>query len=121
MSLYRRQDFQDPNTELEGLQNLPLDGKAVVRAMLQAPSAAGWMKLAGGTVPQKSFRTMRGLSADKGISTIHDYINAHISTNSDGTTIEGAGTLIVEKVAKNSVSGSLANEQLCEGPNRLLE
>ena len=67
------------------------------------------MQLAGSSVPQKAFRTMRGLLADKGINTIHEYLNSTLAQNSDGTAIEGAGTLFSEKVAKNTVSGNLAN------------
>ena len=52
---------------------------------------------------------MRGLSADKGINTIHEYLNSTLEQNSDGTAIEGAGTLVSDKVAKNTVSGNLAN------------
>jgi hypothetical protein len=109
MALYQRQDFQDLNTVLEGMQTLPLNGKAVVSEMLTAQSAAGWLQLAGRSVPQKAFRTMRGLSADKGINTIHEYINSALATNLDGTTIDGAGTLISEKVARNTISGGIAN------------
>ena len=109
MALYKRPDFQALNTVLEGLQTLPLNGKAVVLEMFTATSAAGWMQLAGNTIPQKAFRTMRGLSADKGINTIHEYLNSRLATNADGTQISGAGTLISEKVAKNTVKGDLAN------------
>ena len=41
VALYRRTDFQDLNTLLEGLQVIPLDGKTVVKEMLSARSAAG--------------------------------------------------------------------------------
>jgi hypothetical protein len=109
MALYQRQDFQTLNTVLEGLQTLPLDGKAVVLEMFTAASAAGWMQLAGSSIPQKAFRTMRGLSADKGINTIHEYLNSRLATNSDGSQIDGAGTLISEKVAKNTVHGNISN------------
>ena len=80
-----------------------------MREMLTAPSAAGWMQLAGSSVPQKAFRMARGFSADKGISTIHEYFNACLSVNADGSDIEGAGTLISDKVARNTVNGNLAN------------
>ena len=109
MALYERPDFQTLNTVLEGLQTLPLNSKAVVLEMFTAASAAGWMQLAGGSIPQKAFRTVRGLSADKGINTIHEYLNACLATNSDGTQISGAGTLISDKVAKNTVHGNIAN------------
>ena len=109
VALYKRPDFQDLNRTLEGLQTLPLDGKTIVREMLSADSAAGWMQLAGSAVPQKAFRTVRGLSADKGISTIHEYFNSALALNSDGTRIEGAGTLVAEKVVKNTINGNLAN------------
>ena len=109
VALYKRPDFQDLNTALEGLQTLPLDGKAVVQEMLSAASAAGWLQLAGTTVPQKAFRTVRGLSADKGINTIHEYFNSALARNADGTPIEGAGTLVSEKVARNTINGNLAN------------
>ena len=49
---------------------------------------------------------MRGLSADKGINTIPEYFNSHLATNADGTQISGAGTLISEKVAQNTVNGN---------------
>ena len=91
VALYKRADFQDLNRVLEGQQTLPLDGKAVVGEMLTAQSAAGWMQIAGNAVPQKAFRTMRGLSADKGINTIHEYVNSTLAQNSDGTAITGAG------------------------------
>ena len=109
MALYKRQDFQTLNTVLEGLQTLPLNGKAVVLEMFTAASAAGWMQLEGSSIPQKAFHTMRGLSADKGINTIHEYLNSRLATNPDGTPINGAGTLISEKVAKNTVHGNIAN------------
>ena len=51
MALYKRQDFQTLNTVLEGLQTLPLNGKAVVLEMFTAASAAGWMQLAGSSIP----------------------------------------------------------------------
>ena len=50
VALYEREDFQDLNAVLEGLQTLPHDGKAAVREMLSAPLAAGWMQLAGSAV-----------------------------------------------------------------------
>ena len=109
MALYKRQEFQTLNTVLEGLQTLPLNGRAVVLEMFTAPSAAGWMQLAGSSIPQKAFRTMRGLSADKGINTIHEYLNSCLATSPDGAKITNPGTLISEKVAKNTVNGNLAN------------
>ena len=107
--VYKQAEFQDLMKVLEGLQTLPLDSRRIVAEMMKSPSAAGWAQMAGKPVPQQVFKAVWGLSAHKGIAAILECVNVALARTMDGNKIPNAGTLISEKVVRNTISGHLAN------------
>ena len=109
VKVYRQTSFQELNRFLEGNQTLPLDHRKITAGMWKATHVSGWMQLNGTAIPQPAFKAVWGLSAHKGISALHECVNAALARTTDGQAIPNAGTPIAEKIAKLTVAGNVAN------------
>ena len=109
VKVYKQASFQALNSFLEANQTLPLDHRKITAGMWKAAHVSGWMQLNGTAIPQPAFKAVWGLSAHKGISALHECVNAALARNTDGSALPNAGTPVSEKIAKFTVAGNVAN------------